>query len=67
MGFGLTLHPDMAGSGKHPDFLAQRPGEPGFYLEATLAAPDQTRPRAIASIASLVVFLDSATSVMKVS
>lgn len=41
MGFGLTLHPDVVGTAKHPDFLARRPGEPGFYLEATLAAPSR--------------------------
>src|SRR6266849_3098445 len=39
MGFGVTLHPDRPGTTRNPDFLAQCPGEAGFYLEATLASP----------------------------
>jgi hypothetical protein len=39
MGFDVSLHPDVLGTARRPDFLVRRPGERGFYLEATLAGP----------------------------
>jgi hypothetical protein len=36
-GFGLTIHPDVPGTSRHPDFLADGPGG-GFYLETTIAS-----------------------------
>lgn len=36
-GFRLTFHPDLPGTDRHPDFLAEGPDE-SFYLETTIAS-----------------------------
>jgi hypothetical protein len=36
-GFRLTFHPDLPGTDKHPDFLAEGPDE-SFFLETTIAS-----------------------------
>jgi hypothetical protein len=62
MGFDLTVHPQVPGTTKHPDFLAQRNGDVGFYLEATLAAPSRDESAAakrLGAIYDLVNNLDS--------
>jgi hypothetical protein len=38
MGYTVELHPRLVGTTRRPDFLVQRPGEQGFYLEATIAS-----------------------------
>lgn len=35
-GYRLTIHPDVAGTTRHPDFLVERDGT-RFYLEAVRA------------------------------
>jgi hypothetical protein len=39
MGLEVVLHPEVPGTTKRPDFLVRRSGDPGFFLEATLASP----------------------------
>lgn len=43
-GYAVTVHPPLAGSGRHPDFLVERQGT-RFYLEAVqaCATADDTR------------------------
>ncbi len=45
-GYAVTIHPDVPGTSRHPDFYAERDGE-GFYLEAiSPAASDEVKGRA---------------------
>lgn len=37
MGYALEVHPMVAGTSNHPDYLVTVGGEPFFYLEATVA------------------------------
>jgi hypothetical protein len=37
-GYGLTIHPEVAGTSRHPDFLVEGDGA-RFYLEAVRACP----------------------------
>ncbi len=41
MGFDLKIHPALPGSTKHPDFLAQKDGKSGFYIESTICSPSK--------------------------
>jgi hypothetical protein len=41
MGYSVESHPKLAGTTRRPDFLVARPGDRGFYLEATIASPSR--------------------------
>lgn len=42
-GYAVTLHPEVPGTSGRPDFLARKPGEVGFYLEATVATASRDK------------------------
>ena len=43
MKYRLTVHPKVAGSSNHPDFLMSEAGRPKFYLEAVVAGLPSTK------------------------
>jgi hypothetical protein len=43
MKYRLTVHPTVAGSSNHPDFLVSERGKPRFYLEAIVAGLPSTK------------------------
>lgn len=45
LGYKIEIHPEIAGTNKHPDFLVKR-GELKFYLEAVLATDVSDEERA---------------------
>ena len=56
LGYGVTVHPELPGDATtHPDFLAERQGEPGFYLEAATVT-DQTPEERSGSARMDIVF-----------
>jgi hypothetical protein len=56
LGYAVAVHPQLPrGAGARPDFLAERDGEPGFYLEA-LVVRGQTEEDRAADARMSVVF-----------
>lgn len=53
----LTVHPDLAGRTRHPDFLVSRPGLE-MYVEATLPAATQAEKAAASRVAKLLEAID---------
>jgi hypothetical protein len=45
-GYEVTLHPEVPGTSGRPDFLARKPGDFGFYLEATVATTSHDKKAA---------------------
>lgn len=53
----LTVHPDLAGRTRHPDFLVSMPGM-DLYLEATLPAATKAEQAAASRVSKLLAALD---------